>query len=131
MAAQHDPRSADIYITLMRWMEGKPPSGATAYASGQGLYLSIRVPALAPAGFSEVPLDPSAPTLRLLRFRLGKGMGGTAWADSMDREGVRIHYDPNWEAYMKIDELLAEGDVPIASQPEAQALVDKAKAEVK
>jgi hypothetical protein len=76
----------DVYQQIMRWLEG-----------------NIEVPA--GKNILTIPVKAND-KLHDLRFRRVALMGGASRADSLDKEGVSIPYDPNWESLLKIEGLI-------------------------
>jgi hypothetical protein len=91
-----------VYQTLMMWLDGKmvPP--------GNPLTLSIPLRPTSPNISREgADVDLSSPVVSsVIRFKKGVGMGGLVWADSLDHPGVRIMYDPNWDALDKLEAII-------------------------
>jgi hypothetical protein len=99
-----------VYRQLMEWMETGIPNVQT---------LAIRVREA--AAVSSVPLTTASPSgvgglqavvaarpAREIRFRKVQMMGGAVRAESIDKPGLFINYDPNWAAYLKIEEILEQ-----------------------
>ena len=86
-----ETRARRIYETLMRWLEEGGQPGIPA-VSGRDM---ITIPVLS----GESPRKD-------LRFRRVNQLGGGCWAQSLDRDSIKIIYDPNWNVLGKIEELL-------------------------
>jgi len=99
---QKDPRTQEIYRTLMMWLANRGPNTAI---------LTIPVKTPGPAPYDAIEPDLSALVKMFqLRFRKVAVMGGTAYAQCLDDESITILYDPHWEDLVKIEQLLAAGD---------------------
>jgi hypothetical protein len=93
----------NVYETVQRWLEEAGPS-SSAPLSGRDI---LTIPVVAPKpNYSSNPADTLGKTATELRFKRVNTMGGGRWAESMDKAGIRINYDPNWNTLLKIEELL-------------------------
>lgn len=95
---QQAMKAQEIYRTVMRFLEGK-------YQSNTGpLQDVLEIPV---QHSIREPYNPAATPMLMLRFRRVVTMGpSTSYAQSIDREDLKIYYDPNWEVEDKLVELL-------------------------
>ena len=94
MECEH-AKAKEIYQEIMLWLEGRAAS-YTNTPMKEGL---LSIPILRPGA------EPGE-----LRFRKVITMGASSFAQSIERDDIKIHYDPNWEALRKIEQLLAGDD---------------------
>jgi hypothetical protein len=87
-AELHTILARDHFRAIMRWLESR---GNTFQGS--------------PADILEIPVNFAGDPLRTIKFRRVMIMGATSvtsYAQSVDREDLKVYYDPNWEVIDKL-----------------------------
>jgi hypothetical protein len=100
-AYEHDPRTPEIYRTIMSWLKHNWTGGhalAIPIYDGYGRY-------------SPEPSDIGEPISmrKLMFYRVVNPVTLVPGVEYHGKSGtVKIWYDPNWESYFAIDALLGE-----------------------
>jgi hypothetical protein len=92
---ENQKRAEEVYQTIMRWLENR---GFADVPESKGGFLEI--PVLSPPENDNVEA-----VQHTLKFRRVVTMGGGSYAEHIGT-GIKIVYDPNWEALLKIEKLL-------------------------